>query len=87
MGPNRTHLSATSPFAANHHRNWRLKAMTIHEQMSANDFAFTSALILAKDDFKRLRELFVDCVANAAKIVEPSSCETLAILNIDLLEF
>lgn len=87
MEANRTHLGATSMLTANHHRNWRLKAMSMYDNMRAEDFAFTSAMALAKDDFKRLRELFVDCVASASKIIEPSKCETLALLNIDFLEF
>jgi len=82
----RTHLGPSSPFAALHHKNWRLRAMSRYESMTARDFAFTSPITLAQADCVRVRELLVDIVAQIARIVEPSECEQLAILNIDWLE-
>jgi hypothetical protein len=82
----RTHLAASSPLAAAHHRNWRVAAMNRYEAMSARDFAFTSPLTVSRDDAARIRELLVGAVAAVAKIVEPSDSETMRILNIDWLE-
>ena len=86
LAAKRTHLGAGSPLAAAHHRNWRVQSMARHESMSGRDFAFTSPISLSRADFTRIRELLVEAVANVAKIVEPSSCESLAVLNIDWLE-
>jgi uncharacterized protein (TIGR02147 family) len=82
----RTHLGASSPLAPAHHRNWRVQAMNRYEHMSARDFAFTSPISLSRSDFAVVRELLVDAVAKVTKIVEPSSCESLALLNVDWLQ-
>jgi uncharacterized protein (TIGR02147 family) len=82
----RTHVSPTSPLAAAHHRNWRTQAMHRYERMTRRDFAFTSPISLSRSDALRIRELLVEAVASVTKIVEPSECETLALLNIDWLE-
>ena len=87
MATKRTHLAAASPLVSAHHRNWRTKAMSMYDHMDTDDFAFTAAIALAKEDFARVRQLLVECVANAAKLIEPSKCETLALLNVDFLEF
>lgn len=86
LAAKRTHLGAGSPLAAAHHRNWRVQSMTRYESMTSRDFAFTSPISLSRADFARIRALLVEAVANVAKIVEPSSCESLAVLNIDWLE-
>lgn len=86
LGPKRTHLGASSPLAAAHHRNWRVQAMSRYEAMSRRDFAFTAPVTLSRADFQRIRELLVEAVAAVSRIVEPSECETLGILNIDWLE-
>lgn len=86
LSAKRTHLGPSSPFAAAHHRNWRLEAIRRHSSMSARDFAFTSPITLSHADAAKIRALLVDAVARVAAIVEPSSCECLAMLNIDWLE-
>jgi len=86
LSAKRTHLGPSSPFAAAHHRNWRLEAIRRHSAMSARDFAFTSPITLSRADATKIRALLVDAVARVAEIVEPSSCECLVMLNIDWLE-
>jgi uncharacterized protein (TIGR02147 family) len=81
----RTHLGSRSPLAPAHHRNWRVQSMSRYESMSSRDFAFTAPISLSRADFARVRELIVQVVADVAKVVEPSDCEELAILNIDWL--
>jgi uncharacterized protein (TIGR02147 family) len=87
LGTKRTHLGADSPLAAAHHRNWRVRAMAMYEQMSPSDFAFSAPMALSRRDFLRIRELLVECIAEVTAIVDPSDCETAAVLNIDLLQF
>lgn len=82
----RTHLGASSPLAATHHRNWRVQAMSRYERMTPRDFAFTAPISLSRADFGLIRELLVDAVGKVTQIVEPSSCESLGILNVDWLE-
>jgi uncharacterized protein (TIGR02147 family) len=82
----RTHVGASSPLAAAHHRNWRTQAMNRYERMTRRDFAFTSPVSVSREDARRIRELLVETVASVTTIVGPSECETLAVLNIDWLE-
>jgi len=86
LAPKRTHLGASSPLAPTHHRNWRVHAMNRYERMTPRDFAFTSPVTLSRADFFAIRELLVDTVTRVSSIVEPSDCESLALLNIDWLE-
>jgi uncharacterized protein (TIGR02147 family) len=82
----RTHLGASSPLAAVHHRNWRVVAMNRYERMNSRDFAFTSPVTLSRVDAARVRELLVGAVSDVTKLVEPSPGESLCLLNIDWLE-
>lgn len=86
LAPKRTHLGANSPLAPTHHRNWRVRTMNRYERMTPRDFAFTSPVTLSRADFLVIRELLVDAATRVSSIVEPSACESLAILNIDWLE-
>jgi uncharacterized protein (TIGR02147 family) len=86
LAAKRTHVGPTSPWAATHHRNWRVRAMNRYESMTRRDFAFTSPITLSRRDFTMVRELLVDTVAKVTQVVEPSECEALALLNIDWLE-
>lgn len=82
----RTHLGSDSPLIALHHRNWRLRAMSQYDAMTPKDFAFTAPISLSREDFARVRALLVECVSEITAVVEPSPCESLAVLNIDWLE-
>jgi uncharacterized protein (TIGR02147 family) len=82
----RTHLGASSPLAAVHHRNWRVVAMNRYERMNSRDFAFTSPVTLSRADAAHVREVLVGAVSAVTKLVEPSPSESLCLLNIDWLE-
>jgi uncharacterized protein (TIGR02147 family) len=82
----RTHLGASSPLAAVHHRNWRVVAMNRYERMSSRDLAFTSPVTLSRADAANVREVLVGAVSAVTKLVEPSPSESLCLLNIDWLE-
>lgn len=86
MVAKRTHIGATSPLAAVHHRNWRTRAMAMYDDIKPSDFVFSSAIALSKEDLIKVRELLAQAVANVAEIVEPSTSETLAVFSIDFLE-
>lgn len=86
LAAKRTHVGPNSPWAATHHRNWRVQAMNRYETMTRRDFAFTSPITLSRTDFTVVRELLIDAVAKVTLLVEPSECEALALLNIDWLE-
>jgi uncharacterized protein (TIGR02147 family) len=86
LAAKRTHLGASSPLVAAHHRNWRAQVMSRYEGMTRKDFAFTAPLTLSRADFQRVRELLVETVASVSRIVEPSESEVLGVFNLDWLE-
>lgn len=82
----RTHLGASSPLAAVHHRTWRTKAMAMYDHIKPSDFVFTSVIALSAQDVSKVRELLSQSVTNVANIVTPSASETLATFNVDFIE-
>ena len=83
MGPQRTHLSAESPFAAVHHKNWRLKAIQNYEKMKATDLSFTSPLSIGVDDAAKVRELLIQLIKQVSETVKGTDPQTVYGLNID----
>lgn len=86
LATHRTHIGSRSSLAVAHHRNWRNKAIGLYDQMTPEDFVYSAAIVVSKKDLKTLREMLIQFVEKATNLVEPSASETLAVLNLDLLE-
>ena len=88
IGPRMTHLEASSPFAAKHHVNWRLKALQRHERLSDRELVYTCPVSISKADQLRIRELLVNVISDFTRSVSKSEPEeTLSCLTIDWFEF
>ena len=83
MGPQSTHLGTDSPLIARHHQNWRLKTIERANQISSHELIFTSPVSIATADIAKVKKVLMGAVEDCFKIIEPSSCEELACLNID----
>lgn len=83
LGPKRTHLDASSPLAARHHKNWHLKAMESYEKISADEIIFTCPVLLEEKDVIKIKKLIMEFIDNADKVFEASGSEKLYCLNID----
>jgi uncharacterized protein (TIGR02147 family) len=83
MGPQSTHLGTESPLIARHHQNWRFKSMEKADAISANELLFTSPVSISKDDIPKVKSVLMASIEECFKIIDPSSCEELACLNID----
>ena len=85
MGTARTHIPHSSPLAARHHLNWRIKNVSRAESLAENELMFTSPMTLSAVDAARVRAQLVDLISNVSKIVEPSPSEELWSLNLDFV--
>jgi uncharacterized protein (TIGR02147 family) len=83
LGPKRTHLDASSPLAARHHKNWHLKAMESYENVGSDEIIFTCPVLLDKKDVIKLKKLIMEFIDKADLIFEASGSEKLYCLNID----
>lgn len=84
MGPRRTHVDASSPLVASHHRNWRMKALEKMNSTNDQELFFTGPMILSEETFQELKMMALEFIAAKTKKVDPSPSEILACLNIDL---
>jgi uncharacterized protein (TIGR02147 family) len=84
LGAARTHVGRESPHAIAHHRNWRLKAMECHGEPARDDLAFTGPMVIAAQDFVKIRRLLLDAIKDIDGLVRASPSETLACVAIDL---
>ena len=78
------HLANSSENISKHHVNWRIEAIKDIEEANLDQLHYSSVLTLAKEDFQKLKELFVDYLKTANKINDASRGEEVFSLNIDL---
>lgn len=83
IGPGMTHIEALSPFVLSHHKNWRLKALERHHDLSSTEVAFTFPVTISEADSKLLKKRIVDFIEETQKLVTKSPSEELRCLNID----
>lgn len=81
-----THVESGSALAIRHHQNWRSKSLTLLEQMTSEDLAFTAPISIAKKDLQKVRSILLESISNIAKIVEDSPSEEVAYLGIDWIK-
>lgn len=85
MGPQTTHLEATSPFITKHHTNWRLEAIHRAQDLPAEELMFSAPMSLSKEDFSRLRESMVTYIKTVIGEVKDSKSEDVACFNLDFI--
>lgn len=86
-GPQRTHLPATSPLVAQHHRNWREQAEQKMLWRREQDLFFSFPMSLSDKDAELLRQKLPLWIEEVHKIVGPSKSETVRCLNIDYFSY
>jgi uncharacterized protein (TIGR02147 family) len=86
VGPQMTHIEATSPLVSRHHGNWRVKAMDKHPVLRDDELAYTAAMTLSAEDAERIRELMSEIVEKTDKIVTDSPSEKLYCMCLDWFE-
>jgi uncharacterized protein (TIGR02147 family) len=85
-GAMHTHVEAKSPYARSHHLNWRLKTAESYQNLTANDFVFTSPISVSKKDLEKIQKRFRILLDEIVEIVSQSPPEILACIGIDSVE-
>lgn len=83
MGPQSTHLPASSPFVVKHHTNWRVQALQRAQDLPAEELMMSAPMSLSREDFTRLREKMVGFVKEVFTEVKDSKSEDVACFNLD----
>ncbi|MGZ3693998.1 MAG: TIGR02147 family protein [Bdellovibrionota bacterium] len=83
VGPQSTHLPASSPWVKVHHRNWREQAVAAMSRTDPEALFYTCPLTMGEQDSGKVRELAIRFIEEVNKVVDPSPSERLYCLNID----
>jgi uncharacterized protein (TIGR02147 family) len=83
VGPQSTHLPASSPWVQVHHRNWREQAIGAVKRPDPEALFYTCPLTMGEADAPKVRELAIRFIEEVNKVVDPSPSERLYCLNID----
>ncbi len=86
MGPQRTHIDASSPFVNRHHINWRLKGFENMTVLSKDELFYTSPMTLSQSSIKEIKKMLLQLVVQMSEEVKSSKDEKLVCLNIDFFE-
>ena len=71
----RIHIGSDSELVAQHHTNWRLRALQSLSAKSADDLHYSSSITVSQADAKKLRAMMADFIASATKVIDPSPAE------------
>lgn len=80
------HLDETSPQVANHHLNWRLRAIENAQRMDRDASHYTSIQSMSLDDFEILRSKIAKFIKDFNKVSDPSTPEEAFCLSIDFFK-
>ncbi len=83
LGPNRTHIDASSIFAGRHHKNWHLKSMEKFDNLSDDELVYTCPVLIEKKDIPKIKKLILEFLESTDKVFDASGSEELCCLNID----
>lgn len=83
IGSKHIHLGADSAHAKNHHTNWRVKTLQILDQNLKNNFHYSSAVTLSRKDVTAIKEVLIQALKSANKIIQTSKEEEIYSLNFD----
>ena len=79
------YLHRDSPWIANHHANWRLKAVqSLQSEHRAQDLHYSGVVTLSEKDFEKVKAVFAEALKNAIGIVKESPEEIPAAIAFDV---
>lgn len=84
LGPSSTHLSSSSPYIKNHHRNWRLKAIESIDQMGEKEIMYSAPMSVSKKVFENLNKKILKLIDEFVEEASDTEAQDLYFLNIDL---
>lgn len=82
----RLHLDRNSDFIQRHHINWRSQSLQSVEKNMAEDLHFSTVFAISKKDFDQVKEVFIQSIESARKIIRPSDSEEVCALTLDFFK-
>jgi len=80
------HLGKDSPLLAQHHAQWRLRAIDSYQKNNASDLSYSGVASLSRDDFEWVRERLSQLLAEVVAKVKDSDDEMLTAICFDLFQ-
>jgi uncharacterized protein (TIGR02147 family) len=80
----RLHLGRESIFIQRHHINWRSQVLQSVEKNLSDDLHYSNTIAIAKSDFKKIKESFVNAIEEARNIIRPSKEEDVYTIALDV---
>ncbi len=85
IGTTKIHIGTNSPHLANHHTNWRIKAIqSLPMQRDNEDLHYSSVVSISKTDVLKIKTILTKSIESSKKIINKSKEEELHCLNVDL---
>lgn len=85
-GKSRMHLGNQTADIIKHHTNWRLRALTSLDREALDELHYSSAVSIAIEDAKVIKELFVKAIENAKQKIRDSKEEEIYSLCLDFFK-
>lgn len=82
----RLHLDRNSTFIQRHHINWRSQALQSAEKNLPGDMHFSTVVALSVADYEKIKEIFVQAIANAREVIKPSPEEEIMAITLDIFK-
>lgn len=80
------HLGKDSPLLAQHHTQWRLKAIDSYQKKSSSDLSYSGVASLSREDYEWVRERLSRLLEEVVNRVKGSQDEMLAGICFDLFQ-
>lgn len=80
------HLGAESPLIAQHHTNWRIRAIQQAELMQDSALQYSSVISVSKEDVEELRQHLLKTILDMKKRIKVSPEENICCFNLDFFE-
>jgi len=83
----RIHLDRNSDFVHRSHINWRSQSLQSVEKNLKSDLHFSTVFAVSKDDFENIKEVFIQAIESARKIMPPSPSEEICAITLDVFKY
>jgi len=87
IGPQKTFISKDSPWAQQHHQNWRIKAIEKMPMNFQQNIFYTGPMSMSHDVAEQVRNDILKLIESVYEKVGPSTSETVRCFNLDWFEY
>lgn len=80
------YLGKNSVFVQRHHINWRSQSLQSVEKNLTEDFHYSNVTAIAKKDFEKIKELYIQTIEKSRQIIGPSKEEEVYAITLDVFK-